>query len=256
MMRSFVHGGAVMNYKNILNSGCLAAIIVWSVNLHAASYVEKEGRYEINWSTGKVRFYGVAKLGAEDANFRTAEQQAWANGLKLAEKNVPALLGSRLGKVSQTNPEKLSKLATATVSVGTTYFGDQRVKVVLEAPVTKITPQLVQQKAGHVALPANDSFVMIRLPKQAAPVAFVQIVDDAGREMLAASDVASAVEQGAGLSRWFKKEATFEGTEKPSQVTEIKGEIKSPGVIKIAAASWRPEYAGAIASGRGLFVVE
>ena len=38
----------------------------------AAPYVERDGRYEINWSTGKVRFYGVAKPEADEGDFRSA----------------------------------------------------------------------------------------------------------------------------------------------------------------------------------------
>ena len=230
-----------------------------STGAFAAPYVERDGRYEINWSTGKVRFYGVAKPEADEGDFRSAEQRAWANGLKAAEKNIPALLSGRLGKVSKTSPDKLSKLAASTTSVSTTYFGDQRVKVLLESPVHKITSQLTQPSANGAALataPGSESYVVVRLPKSAKPVAFVQILDDAGREMLSAGDVAKATNDGAGLSRWYRREIAADAFDKSIQPPEINAEYSAPGVLKVAASAWRPEYAAAITAGRGIFVVE
>jgi hypothetical protein len=238
-----------------------------STGAFAAPYVERDGRYEINWSTGKVRFYGVAKPEADDGDFRSAEQRAWANGLKAAEKNIPVLLSGRLGKVSQTSPDKLSKLAASTTSVSTTYFGDQRVKVLLESPVHKITPQLTLASpngAATATVPVSESgresgsesYVVVRLPKSAKPVAFVQILDDAGREMLSPGDVAKAANDGAGLSRWYRREIAADAFDKSIQPAEIHAEYSAPGVLKVAASAWRPEYAAAITAGRGIFVVE
>jgi hypothetical protein len=223
----------------------------------AEQFIERESRYEINWSTGKVRFYGVGKLDEGEDSLRAAEQRAWADGLKSAEKNIPILLSSRLGAVEQSNPEKLSKLAAATVSVATTYFADSRVKVQLEAPIQKITPQLVNTQAnpGNSRVAASTGLV-IKLPKGAKPTAFARIVDEHGREMVSAKDVASAAQAGAPLVRWFKNDVASGDSAATADSPVITGTSDSRGVIKIAASDWKPAYGAVFVSGAAAVVVK
>lgn len=223
----------------------------------AEQFIERESRYEINWSTGKVRFYGVGKLDEGEHSLRAAEQRAWADGLKSAEKNIPILLSSRLGSVEQNSPEKLSKLATATISVATTYFADSRVKVQLEAPIQKITPQLVNTQAqpGSSSAVASAGLV-IRLPKGSKPTAFSRVVDENGREMVSAKTVAASVQAGAPLVRWFKNDVASGDPAAKADSPVITGTSDSRGVIKVASSEWKPAYEAAFVSGAATVVVK
>ena len=232
-------------------------LMSWAHVAFSEQYIERESRYEINWSTGKVRFYGVGKLDEGEDSLRAAEQRAWADGLKSAEKNIPILLSSRLGAVEQSNPEKLSKLATATVSVATTYFADSRVKVQLEAPIQKITPQLVntQAKPGTSNVAASKGLVL-KLPKGAKPTAFTRIIDENGREMVSPKDIASAVHAGAPLVRWFKNDVASGDSAATVDSPVITGTSDSRGVIKVASSDWKPAYEAAVVSGAAAVVVK
>jgi ATPase subunit of ABC transporter with duplicated ATPase domains len=51
-------------------------------------------------------------------------------------------------------------------------------------------------------------------------------------------------------------EIAADAFDKSIQPAEINAEYSAPGVLKVAASAWRPEYAAAITAGRGIFVVE
>ena len=239
----------------------LGALMLMSVSglAFAEQFIERESRYEINWTTGKVRFYGVGKLDEGEDSLRAAEQRAWADGLRSAEKNIPILLSSRLGSVDQSNPEKLSKLAASTVSFATTYFADNRVKVQLEAPIQKITPQLVNTQAAPVALSAaspSSAGLVIKLAKGAKPTAFSQVIDEHGREMVSAKALAAAVHSGAPLVRWFRNDIAAGDLALSADSPVISGTSERRGVIKVASSEWKPAYGAAFASGRAAVVVK
>ena len=242
-----------------MRKSLISAFVLMSVSglAHGEQFIEREGRYEINWSTGKVRFYGVGKLNEAEDSMRSAEQRAWADGLKSAEKNIPILLSTRLGAVEQSNPEKLSKLASATISIATTYFADSRVKVQLEAPIQKITPQLVNNLPGSNNSNAmNSGALVIKLPRGVKPAAFSRVIDEHGREMVSAKAVAAAVQSGAPLVRWYKNEV---GAGDPSALPDspiISGTSDNRGVIKIASSEWRPSYEAALLNGTAAVVVK
>ncbi len=222
----------------------------------AAPFIERDGRYEFNWTTGKVRFYGVSAASQDDENFRSAEQSAWADGLKSAERHLPVILANRLGKVEQVKVDRISKLAQSTISVSTTYFGDKRVKVLLEASLQKMTPQLVSVGNDGVSSVNDLTPVTIKLPKGAMPSAFVHIIDEHGRDMLRPSEIVAAAHAGAPLAKWYRHEAS--GTESALAVeqTVINAETSERGVIRVKSAEWKPAFASAVSHGKASFIVQ
>jgi hypothetical protein len=235
----------------------ILTLLGFSSHSLATNLVEREGRYEINWSTGKVRFYGVGQIAAGDDSFRAAEQRAWADGLKAAESHIPKVLSNKLGAVDKLSVEKLSKLSTATVSVSTTYFGDNRVKVLLEAPIQKITPQLVNSSAGgNSAASSNQAGVVIKLPKGAKPSVFVKVLDEHGREMVSTKEMVAGAHAGAPLARWFKTNADLGNGGPTADSPVISGTSPEAGVVRIQSSDWKPAYASAFTAGSAAFVVQ
>ncbi len=120
-----------------------ATLGLFSSQSQAAAIVEKTGRFEINWSTGKVRFYGTSLMDPNQSNsWRSAEQSAWSDGITYLQKNMPQTLAS--GQNASFSAAKISNPMAVTSSITTTYFGDSRVKVSLESSV----PELFKQVAG------------------------------------------------------------------------------------------------------------
>jgi hypothetical protein len=228
----------------------------YSRSLLAATYVERDGQYEINWSTGKIRFYGVGKFEAAEGSLRAAEQRAWADGLRAAEQNIPILMSSRLGGAEKINGAKLSKLATDTASVSTTYFGDDRVKVMLEAPIQKIAPQLTSTTTASGPVGAPGPGVVIKLGKGAKPSAFVRIVDENGREMVSTNALVAAAQTGAPSIKWFKSEAGPVDGLSAAEAPVISGTSDERGVVRVSSSEWKPIYEAAVTSGAVAFVVK
>ena len=234
--------------------GVSIAASLYSRPLSAAPFLERDGQYEINWTSGKIRFYGVGKMEASEDSLRPAEQRAWADGLRLAEHNIPILMSSRLGGAKSNNAQRISKLSTDTTSVTTTYFGDTRVKVILEASIQKIAPQLIAPVPASSAVTATGGGLVIKLPKGVKPAAFVSILDEHGREMVSANLSIAAAQTGASMVKWFKTEAgSAEGL---SQAPVILGTSTERGVIRIKSIDWKPDYAQQVAHGNAAFVIQ
>lgn len=234
----------------------LLAVLGFATQTLAASYVERDGRYEINWSTGKVRFYGVGKIADGDQNYRAAEQRAWADGLKAAEAHFPKVFAGRLGAVDKTSIDKLSKLSAATVSVSTTYFGDSRVKVLLEAPIQKVTPQLVSATPSGSPMMGESKGLIIKLPKGAKPFAFVKVLDEHGREMVSSKELMNQAHLGAPMVKWYRNSIDSGAGAPAADAPAITGTMPEAGVVRVSSADWKPTYAAAMTRGAAAFLVQ
>ncbi len=235
-----------------------ASILLASSSI-AAPFIEREGRYELNWTTGKVRFYGVGQAGQSDENYRTAEQSAWADGLKSAEKLIPSIMANRIGPVERLQVEKLSKLAQSTISISTTYFGDQRVKVLLEAPIQKMTPQLVpggESSPSELTSASETRALTISLPKGAQPVAFVRVVDEHGRDMVQPRDIIAAVHAGAPMARWYRHEALASDGSRDGDSEILSAVMPQRGVIRVQSSDWKPAFARSLVHGKTSFIIQ
>jgi hypothetical protein len=250
MVKSLTARGIKMR-KLIVVAVVLGLSQFWSNGTNAANLLERDGAYEVNWSTGKVRFYGVGQWAKNEDSMRAAEQRAWADGLQLAERNLPIILSNRLGHGHKITNEKLSKLAQATVSVSTTYFGDHRVKVILEVPLEKILPQLVAAIDQNISN-IKSSALVIQLPQGSKPSAIVRIVDESGRELANSAALAGA---GAPVVRWYKTDAPSIRSASGEDFPVISGVSKERGVIQISSAAWKPGFQSALASGAAAIVV-
>jgi hypothetical protein len=210
----------------------------------AGNLIEREGAYEINWSSGKIRFYGVGKLREGEKNLRAAEQRAWADGLKIAEKNIPLIMSSRLGVMPQNAPSQLAKLAQSTTSVSTTYFGDQRIKVILESPISTVLPQLLGQASLAPTTGEPVGFIL-KASGTVRPSAALRIIDEKGRDMA-----------NIPVPRWFKGKTAPGDVGLAADAPVISGTMTGQGVLRVASSDWRNGYAAAMASGKAAVLVQ
>jgi hypothetical protein len=249
--------------KSISNLVCVLGYIFTGllVNLFAqpvaaSALLERDGQYEINWTTGKIRFYGVGKADASEDSLRPAEQRAWADGLRLAERNIPILMSGRMGGAEKTNAERIAKLSVDTTSVTTTYFGDMRVKVILETAIHKMAPHLLAPVPTTAELQSSGVGLVIKLPKGVKAAAFVSILDEHGREMLSTKSGVAAAQAGSPLVKWFKSEAGPVDGLVLAQAPVISGTSTERGIIRVNSSEWKSDYAGAVARGAAAIVIQ
>ena len=231
----------------------LLAIPSWA---NAAALTEKDGRFEWNWSTGNVRYYGTSLSQDTDGKtWRAAEQRAWSDGLAHVEQQLPAVVAKRLGLGDTQVPSRFTKLLGATRSVSTTYYGDSRIKVTLETPLAAAVKQ-VTPGGSEAATVADGPAVVIKVPKNTSPSIAFSVVDESGKELVSSKQMLSSIGNGAAVPRWFKSTAT--APDVPA-LTEKTAELKataSKGVLKVQSADWRPEYASMVTSGHVAVIVQ
>ena len=214
--------------------------------------VEKAGRFEVNWTQGKIRFYGTAIAKHEDGpSWRVAEQTAWAEGLKYFETNFNKLFASRIGQGRMKVQDKPS-LLKSTSSLNTTYYGDDRVKVALEASISEVLRANLISEAGTPLDKPNAKNLIIALEGPMAPVAIVNIVDENGSKLVSENDIVASIAKGGQIPKYFKNNDNNNETLSQNN-TFIEGRLVSPSTVQIARKNWSPDYAGLIANGRVAF---
>lgn len=223
----------------------------------AAALTEKDGRFEWNWSTGNIRYYGTAMSQDGDGKtWRPAEQRAWSDGLSHVEQQLSAVVAKRLGSPETQVPQRFSKLLGATRSVNTTYYGDSRIKVTLETPFADVIKQVAGATSGGTTPAAGGSVVIIKVPKNTSPSVAFSVVDESGKELVSSKQIIASIGSGAPAPRWFKGTPTAADipalTEKTTELTAT----SAKGILKVHSADWRPEYASLVSSGRVAVVVQ
>lgn len=229
--------------RHLIRITALLGLMFVSPPAFAGQLVEKDGPFEINWSSGKVRFYGVGKLHEGEDSMRGAEQRAWADALQRAEKYLAKLMAPRLGLAPVNASNQLAKLAPVTTSVSTTYFGDKRIKVVLETPLLSILPQLLGDTS--VTVPSGDPVgFIVKISGDTKPTAALKVIDEGGREI---SKIPSP--------KWFKGETSAAQMGLSADSPVVQGTMVKPGVLKVEAADWRSGYEAAVANGKAAIIL-
>lgn len=225
---------------------------------YAAALVEKSGRFEINWSTSKMRFYGTSILDPkQEDSWRSAEQKAWSDGITYLQQNAPDALSKRSG-LSSSEAAKLTNAIAATSSVNTTYFGDSRIKVSLESSIADLFKEVIASspKGSVVSSPSSETALLVKVSNKATPTAVFAVVDETGVNLVSDRDMAATAVSSSSISRWYKSRPEALGSkELPENTPELKATAVRAGVLQVAKADWKPEYAGVLASGRAAIVV-
>jgi hypothetical protein len=237
--------------QKILSSSVGVAIYFFTAfnGLIAAPIVEKSGRFEINWSSGMITFYGQSTLEPSDEAWRSAEQRAWTDGVTYLETDAPKALAAKWGADAPAEA-KLGNSLKLTRSLYTSYFGDKKIKVILEAKLSEVMRGLTPPASAGTTLPANASgAVLIKLSSGSQPSPVFSIVSESGAVLLPAENIKKTIIDGATISRWFKGQATA-----PEGTPTLSATVKAPGVFQVASADWKDEYASAIANGKAFVV--
>lgn len=189
----------------------------------AAPVTEKVERFELDWTAQRVRYYGEAKVSAEDGAgaYDVAAKRARAEGGVYA-RNAAASAGGALGDGA--------KIAAASSSTGTTYYGDGSVRVYLEAP---LADAFAKADAVSADAKANHTGIVLQLSGNTTPTGTYVLVDESGRELYAAGHLGG---------RWLKRPS---GSELAPYVGDraatVAAQVLAPGRLRIARADWDKE---------------
>ncbi|MCX6124376.1 MAG: hypothetical protein NTV34_06455 [Proteobacteria bacterium] len=231
-------------------------LVFWSWSASSAPLIEKSGRFEVNWSTGKVRFYGTSMVSdrSEDS-WRSAEQRAWGDGLSYLQSTpIKSMCGHKL-KGQQA--KALSNPLGLVSSVNTTYYGDSRIRVTLESQLDDLLRQNDSMTSVKKRPKVGERVgLIIKLSNKSGPLAAFSVVDESGQALVSCEDIANSTNEGTSLNRWFKS-SIGSGDLKVAQddAPKITADNSVFGVLKVMKSEWRPEFQDAIEGGHALLVV-
>ena len=206
--------------------------LLMAVPASAAELVEQFDRFEINWSTLRLRYYGEAggmSQASPPQSFRELEQGAWQEGLTYASRNLPDFYQQRIHGNRQQAAAAADRVTRSTYSYNTIYFADGSVRVMLE----NLLPRTLGDAGANfsrTATPATDHLdrtgVIVRVKGASKPSAIYQLVGEGdGRVLFSIKDVAEEAFRQNLMGRWFRQDA------KSQQLREVVGE----GAIELAA---------------------
>ena len=210
-----------------------AATLLLPAVAAAAPLIEVDDRLEVNWSTLQLRFFGEAAVPAQADGYKTAEKEAWHEGVTYAAAAVRALnatlneqpVGETAEGAVEGEVAKASKqLASAIHSVNTTYFADGTVRVQLESALAKALVTSGVRFRQHEAAETVQSEVTGIVLKSAAstkPKARYEVVDENGELLFGVHDLAQEAYKKNLMGRWFRRPTGDELTAAvgPSPVT-------------------------------------
>jgi hypothetical protein len=219
----------------------------------ASQLIEHTGRFDINWSSSKVRFYGSSTHEAAEESMRPAEQRAWSEGLTFASQNLRQIFYSNN---SDKNFSNLTPMSQCTTSVSTTYFGDKKIKVLLETPMSKLISDQntnAVQKGSHQE-PTKS--LVIKLPKGSKPTLMVRIVDESGLELLSETQLKGAIDSGVDMPKWYKSKLSASDNSLLHDAPQINGIQVGSNTIKVQADDWRKSFQEAFLDGSAGFLIQ
>jgi hypothetical protein len=220
--------------------------------------VERIGRFEIDWTAGKVQYYGTALIKSDNQeNWRPTEQQAWSDGLKYIEQKFPELMKDTFKDQRAAGLNVLS----STSSVSTIYFGDRRIKVVLETPLNAIVSSLAKSDGDVQAdlvknLPkAGSGSLEVVVKGTMRPSSILDIVDESGQTLMSSQVMKSGLAVTGAVNRWQRVDASGAKSE-ASKGARLEADVVAPRTLRVKSVDWKPEYAAYFAAGRSKIMVQ
>lgn len=198
--------------KAVLSSQLFA--FAWLFNLTSAfaqPVVETYDRFELNWSTMRIRFYGEAAVGSGERAFDTAEKTATEDGLHYALGNLVKVRQKKGVDTITIDASDASKTAVDLTKqayiVNTTYFDNSRIRVDLEGQMSKAFEFAATQDAFRLeepeAKPTDATAIVVLVKDAEVPQLTQAIVASSGETLYSAGSVSRSAFRKNMLGRWF-----------------------------------------------------
>lgn len=174
-----------------------------ALELSAQPVVESFDRFEMNWSTMRMRYFGESAPGK---NLDIAEKEATDQGLLYALANVPKVRGEK--GVSVENAENIAHAVSKQSYVfNTIYFSNGKVRVELESSLAlALDPgrkPYVSRASEADAEGSAGSGVVIEVKGVKTPLLVGEIHDSSGDLVYSSQDVSPDAYRKQLVGRWF-----------------------------------------------------
>jgi hypothetical protein len=181
---------------------CLLVGSFGALELSAQPVVESFDRFEMNWSTMRMRYFGESAPGK---NLDIAEKEATDQGLLYALANVPKVRGEK--GVSVENAENIAHAVSKQSYVfNTIYFSNGKVRVEMESSLALALdpgrkPYVSPSEAEGDG--ASGSGVVIEVKGVKTPLVVGEIHDSSGDLVYSSQDVSPDAYRKQLVGRWF-----------------------------------------------------
>ena len=225
----------------------------------AQPVIEQIDRFELNYSTMRIRYYGEATVDFSEKGFEGAEKIATEDGLVYA---LSALAQVRTQKgLNQEASEAIAHDLTKTSYVyNTTYFTDGRVRVELDSSLPKALDRGTREFASEEpkAEPSDGSAIVLQISGLKVPLWQFDVRSVDGELLYSAKDVAKSAYRKQSLGRWFYKNSgelkSFAGP-KPIEIDAVAEGDKTLVVTKDSWTKLRTEHPRLVEEAKLAFVI-
>ncbi len=206
---------------------------------NAQPVTEQIDRFELNYSTMRLRFYGEATVDFAQKGFEGAEKIATEDGLVYA---LAALAKVRAQKgLSEEASAALATELTKTAYVfNTTYFTDGRVRVELDSSLPKAMDPGVKDFLGEdpAAQPSEGSAVVVQISGLKTPFLQTEIRSTDGELLYSPKDIAKSAYKKQMTGRWFFKNSGELKSYVGAKPVEIDAVAEGDKTLIVTKESW------------------
>lgn len=225
---------------------CLRSLVVvltgsacGATALSAKNITAGDDRFEVNWSSMTIKFYGEAPVPAEGSDaFKKAENNARFDAVKYAEQAAEKALAN----------QKTGKIAAEAKSYNTTYYADGRVRVYLEKSLAEaLRRNDINFKTKQVpsTADARNSGIVFEVKGATSPVAHYQVVSETGQVLFSAADIAQDAYNKNLMGQWHKGlSAAKSGSLAGSNAARLQATMQPNGDLQVSEQAWREATTG------------
>ena len=228
-----------------------------SANLPAQPVVETFDRFEMNWSTMRLRYFGDS---ASAKSLDVAEKEAIDQGLLYALANVPKIRSEKGVSVDNAN-DIAAAVSKQSYAYNTIYFSSGKVRVELESSLAlALDPgrQPFAPKAEEASgVTADRNSVVVEVSGLTSPTLIKEIYNDSGELAYNSADVSPEAYRKTLTGRWFYMNSpelkNFVGVEP----VQVKATLQN-GTLVVNSVAWeeaRRKAPKSFADGRVVFVI-
>ena len=235
----------------------LAFLTLASFDLSAQPVVETFDRFEMNWSTMRLRYFGES---SKAKTLDAAEKEATDEGLLYALSSVPKIRSEK-GAPSDNANDIASAISKQSYAYNTIYFSGGKVRVELDSSLAlALDPgrrPYVPRSVDSTDSSANGTSVVLEVSGLGGPTLIKEIYTNDGEMAYSSQDISPEAYRKTLTGRWFYKNSPELKNFAGADPIRIKATFQN-GMLVVDQAAWETARLNApksLADGRVAFVL-